>query len=105
MAFRKLVKCPSCRFANRFGDKKCIICKAELPQKEADRELPDILARRKVEPTEVRKTQRWEKPRKRRPPKRSSAQAKQEREAAHPITKVKVPAPGTTGTKRTTWFS
>ncbi len=30
--FRKVIQCPNCRFANRLGDKRCLICKAELPQ-------------------------------------------------------------------------
>ena len=37
MAFKKLVKCPACKFTNRFGDAKCIICKAALPQTEEGR--------------------------------------------------------------------
>ena len=102
MAFRKLVKCPSCRFANRFGDAHCIICKADLPQKEADREAPDIVARHRAEAVEVKQTQRWKKPREPKPPGRlSSQQAKRERLRAQPITRVKVPRPGEHAAKRT----
>lgn len=31
MAFKKLVQCPACRFTNRAGDARCLVCKAELP--------------------------------------------------------------------------
>lgn len=41
MAFKKLVKCPICRVPNRFGEKRCKICKNDLPQDEAVREAPD----------------------------------------------------------------
>ena len=35
MAIRKkLVQCPACKFTNRFGDVKCLICKQALPQTE-----------------------------------------------------------------------
>jgi hypothetical protein len=29
---KKVITCPSCKFVNRLGDKRCLICKAELPQ-------------------------------------------------------------------------
>ncbi|MCO5170587.1 MAG: FHA domain-containing protein [Planctomycetes bacterium] len=36
MAFRKLIQCPACRFTNRLGDARCMICKAPLPQAAGD---------------------------------------------------------------------
>lgn len=32
MAFKKLVQCPACRFTNRAGDARCLVCKATLPE-------------------------------------------------------------------------
>ncbi len=34
MARKKLVQCPACKFTNRFGDAKCLICKQALPTTE-----------------------------------------------------------------------
>lgn len=32
MALKKLVQCPACRFTNRAGDPRCLVCKAVLPE-------------------------------------------------------------------------
>lgn len=36
MAFKRLIQCPACRFTNRFGDARCLICKEPLSQDEGD---------------------------------------------------------------------
>jgi hypothetical protein len=35
VAFKKLIQCPGCKFTNRLGDPRCLICKEPLPQVEA----------------------------------------------------------------------
>ena len=31
MAVKKLIQCPECKFANRYGEPRCLMCKSELP--------------------------------------------------------------------------
>jgi len=31
LAVKKLIQCPQCKFANRYGEPRCLMCKAELP--------------------------------------------------------------------------
>lgn len=31
MAVKKLIQCPECKFANRYGEPRCLMCKADLP--------------------------------------------------------------------------
>lgn len=43
MAFKKLIACPSCKFTNRSGDARCLICKSPLPPSESQRIAAPVL--------------------------------------------------------------